>query len=143
MPIIGSQTERAEDSVSTRLSKEQKQGVKKEATVSVSSSFTTKKRSVDEIIAGLFSRGISQQEQPVQDKRVWHEQKHIRAFLSDKRKAIAYGIDNVLKRDISGNKPIIVLMDGDRALEKTVKETVIDKGVAHRVDAYILDFIHF
>lgn len=142
VPIKRSQTERAAESVSTRLSKGQNRDVKREATVSVSSSFTPKQRSVDEIVASLFSCTTAKQQQPAKDKHVWHGQKHIRAFLSDKHKAIVYGMDNVLKRDRSGRKPIIVLIDGDRALEKAIKKTAEEKGVAYRVDAYILDFIH-
>lgn len=139
VPIMRSQTGRAQESVSTRLSKGQKKGVKKEATVSVSSSFTAKQRSAEDIITHLFSCSKSKPPgQPVEDKRNWHENKHIRAFISDKQKAIAYGIDNVLKRDDSGAKPIIVLIDGDRALEKAIQQTLEEKGIPHRVNAYIL-----
>ena len=35
-----------------------------------------------------------------------------------------------------------MLIDGDRALEKAVRASVAEKQIAHRVDAYILDFIH-
>lgn len=149
VPIIRSQTHRAKESVATRLSKGQNRDVKREATVSVSSSFTVRKRSVDEIIKSLFSTGVAatapskHKSKPVQRvKHKWHEHKHIRAFLSDKQQAIAYGIDNVLKRDSSGTKPIIVLIDGDRALENAVRKSVAEKGITQRVDAYILDFIH-
>lgn len=158
VPIKRSETERAAESTSIRLSKGQNRDVKKEATVSVSSSFTARKRSVDEIIKNLFSSvkvSTARQSdhknnlavQKTKHKHKWHENKHIRAFLSDKQQAIDYGIDNVLKRDGSGRhpddtKPIIVLIDGDRALEKAVRKTVEAKGITHRVDAYILDFIH-
>ena len=46
--------------------------------------------------------------------------KHIRAFLSDKKKAMEYGFDNILKRCGEANKKIVVLIDGDRGLEKTI-----------------------
>lgn len=143
VPIIRSETDRCRESVSTRLSKGQKRGVKKEATVSVSSCFSAKKRSIEDILSALFRLG---EDQPEGDgsvpKHQWHEQKHLRAFLSDKPKAIEYGIDNILKRDPSGSKPIIVLIDGDRALEKAVLKVVEEKQIAHRVEACILDFIH-
>jgi hypothetical protein len=149
VPIIRSQTERAQESAATRLSKGQKRDVKREATVSVSSCFRARARSVGQIIEGLFGRppGSAFPEQDSQEEhhRVagrWHEQKHIRAFLSDKQKAIRYGIDDLLKRDKTASKPIIVLMDGDRALEKAVRKVVEEKKITHRVDAYILDFIH-
>lgn len=142
VPIIRSETERAEESVATRLGKGKKRGVKKEATVSVSSSFTAKKRSSEEIIAALFHKEDFFTNRPKREKQEWHEHKHVRAFLSDKVKAIGYGIENILKRDKTNSKPIVVLIDGDRALEKAVLEVVKDKGVEKRVVACILDFIH-
>ncbi len=72
----------------------------------------------------------------------WHEQKHIRAFLSDKPRAITYGLNNLLRRDPEGKKPIVVLIDGDRALEKTVHQAFREQGVEDRLVACVLDFIH-
>lgn len=142
IPIIRSETDRAKESTSVRLGKGKKRGVKKEATVSVSSSFTAKKRSAEEIITALFHKEQPVLESPKVVKHQWHEHKHVRAFLSDKVKAISYGIDNVLKRDQTKSKPLIVLIDGDRALEKAVLRVVKEKGIADRMEACILDFIH-
>jgi hypothetical protein len=143
VPLIRSQIEESTpQSTSARLGRGQKKGVKKEATVSVSSSFRPKPRKVEEIICSLFTPAQAKQKKGLEEKHQWHEQKHIRAFLSDKPKAIEYGIDNLLKRDASGKKPIVVLIDGDRALENAVKKTVEEKGIADRIDAYVLDFIH-
>ncbi|NER00675.1 MAG: ISKra4 family transposase [Cyanothece sp. SIO2G6] len=140
IPIIRSQTDRQADSPAVRLSKGQKKGVKKEATISVSSSFTPKTRSKEDILAALFQAGPGKvSSRPTHQ---WHENKHIRAFLSEKTRAIDYGTDNLLSRDVTGKKPIVVLIDGDRALEKAVRETCRERQIEHRVDAYILDFIH-
>lgn len=141
VPILRSETDRALESVATRLGKGAKRGVKKEATVSVSSSFSPKTRSPEELICSLFKTAPADKV-PKTKAHTWHEHKHIRAFLSDKPRAIQYGIEQVLKRDPTGNKPIIVLIDGDRALEQAVRASVSEKQIAHRVDAYILDFIH-
>jgi len=62
--------------------------------------------------------------------------------VTDKVKAIAYGIDNILKRDKTNSKPIIVLIDGDRALENAALKIIKEKGIEKRVEAFILDFIH-
>ena len=115
VPIMRSQTNRAEESVSTRLAKGQKKGVKKEATLSLSSCFTPQKRSVEEILNSLFSPQVSKTVEQKKKKHRWHENKHIRAFLSDKARAICYGIENLLERDETQSKPIVVLIDGDRA----------------------------
>ena len=140
VPIRRSETQRAEESVAIPLSKGQKKGVKKEATVSLSSSFTPRPRQAQELIESLFCP--TPEPQKHDKKHTWHEHKHLRAFLSDKVRAIGYGVDNLLQRDVSGKKPIIVLIDGDRALEKAVRQVVAEKGVESRVVAYVLDFIH-
>lgn len=140
IPIMRSQTDRQEDSPAVRLSKGQKKGVKKEATISVSSSFTPKTRSKEDILAALFQNNTGKHSSQLTHQ--WHENKHIRAFLSNKPMAIDYGIDNLLSRDATGKKPIVILIDGDRALEKAVRKTCRERKIEHRVDAYILDFIH-
>lgn len=140
IPIMRSQTERAEQSTATRLGKGEKRDVKREATVSVSSCFQAQPREAEQIIESLFASSTLPSE--TNSRHAWHQDKHIRAFLSDKQKAISYGIEDVLKRDKSGHKPIIVLIDGDRALEKAVRQTVREKAITHRVEAYVLDFIH-
>ena len=84
----------------------------------------------------------AEQEQEPETKHKWHEEKHVRAFLSDKPRAIEYGIENLLERDTSGTKPIIILIDGDRALRKAVEQVVKKHQITPRVKAYILDFIH-
>ena len=149
VPILKSETDRADESVSVRLSRGQKKQVKKEATVSVSSSFTPKTRSKKEIINNLFHIKTATQpnlavetSKEVEKKHCWHEHKHTRAFLSDKEKGIEYGIDNVLNRDETGNKPIIVLIDGDRSLRKAVERIADKKAITDRISDYVLDFIH-
>lgn len=140
IPIMRSQTDRKGESASARLAKGKKKGVRREATISVSSSFTPKPRSKEDILSSLFLAEKASAKATGQHQ--WHEQKHIRAFLSDKPRAIGYGLDNLLARDRTGQKPIIVLIDGDRALELAVRAACEKRQVAHRVDAYILDFIH-
>ncbi len=145
IPIMRSETARTQENTAVRLGKGHKRDVKREATVSVSSCFRAQKRSADQIIASLFSKPADRpthSKDTPQKKQTWHKQKHLRAFLSDKQKAIDYGINDLLKRDKTDSKPIIVLMDGDRALEKAVKKVVEEKKMTPRVDAYILDFIH-
>ena len=140
VPIRRSETQRVRESAVVRLSKGQKRGVKKEATVSLSSSFTPRPREAQELLESLFCPAHEPHKHD--EKHTWHEHKHLRAFLSDKVGAIRYGMDNLLRRDSSGKKPIIVLIDGDRALEKAVRQVAEEKGIEHRIQAYVLDFIH-
>lgn len=148
VPILKSETQRVNESVSVRLSRGQKRQVKKEATVSVSSSFRPKKRTKEDIINSLFcvktidTKDKTQQLCEVKETHQWHENKHTRAFLSDKEGAIRYGIDNLLKRDSTQTKPIIILIDGDRSLRKKAEQIAEEKSITDRISAYVLDFIH-
>ncbi|MFP4505405.1 MAG: hypothetical protein ACLFOZ_11865 [Cyclobacteriaceae bacterium] len=112
IPIRRYETDLAQQNTGVGLSKGQKRDFKREATVSVSNCFKAHPRSVEQIIEGPFSTAEHVIKQP---KHHWHKQKHIRAFLSNKSKAICYGIEDVFKRDQTKCKPIIVLIDGDRA----------------------------
>lgn len=143
VPIKRSELDREVESVSVKLSKGQKKNVKKDATVSLSSSFTPKIRIKDDILTSLFTphHSTAMTEKP-QCKHQWHEQKHLRAFLSNKQHAINYGFDNVLQRDTTGLKPIVILIDGDKALERACKKAVEERQIEHRVAGYVLDFIH-
>lgn len=142
VPIIRMETDRAKESVGARLGRGKKKGVKKEATVSVSSTFSPRTRTSSEILDSLFKVKDNEQLVAPKKRHKWHENKHTRAFLSAKEKAINYGLDNVLKRDASNNKPIIVLIDGDRGLRNGVQKIAKSKGIEDRIKAYILDFIH-
>lgn len=142
VPIIRSQTEQAPQSVSVRLGRGQSKGVKKEAVVSLTSSFTPRKRTVKQIIDSLFETYQREALKQSTNRHKWHDNKHIRAFLSQKQRAIDYGLDNLLKRDKSGKKPIVILVDGDRSLKKAVERGAVQKGITHRIDAYVLDLIH-
>ena len=142
VPIIRSETDRAKESVAARMGRGKKKGVKKEATVSVSSTFSLRPRKSKELLDSLFKVKTVEQIELPKKRHKWHENKHTRAFLSAKEKAINYGLDNVLKRDASKSKPIIVLIDGDRSLRNGVQQAAKDKAIEDRIKAYILDFIH-
>ena len=68
--------------------------------------------------------------------------KHIRATLNGKKCGIEYLIERVQKRDPDGEKPVIVLIDGDRGLEKAFEKTLKTYQLYDRIDAFILDIIH-
>lgn len=141
IPIRRSETDRAAESVASRLAKGAKRGVKKEATVSLSSTFKAKVRSQEDVLNSLFSADQTNPRSP-SEKHTWHQEKHTRAFLSNKAGAIRYGLEELLKRDLTKTKPIVILIDGDRSLEKTTKEIATEMQMEHRIEAYILDFIH-
>ncbi len=143
VPIKASDIDREQDSKIVRLGKGQKRGVKKNCTVSVGYSFDAKVREPKDIIDNLFEdkKNEKQDNKPTEDSQ-WAQNKHIRGFLGGKKQAINYGFDDILERKKDTDAKIVVLIDGDRSLERVAKEVVDNKGIGSTIYAYILDFIH-
>ena len=149
IPILPSEVNRQVDSSGERLGKGKKNGVKKSSTVSVTYSFDPFIRTAEEVISSLFdnikptswqNRDEKKKAGPSWSKRFTN--KHLRAFLSDKKKAIEYGFDNIVKRCGAANKKIVVLIDGDRGLEKAIDRAVESKGITAMIMCKVLDIIH-
>jgi len=143
IPIKASEVNRKVDSNGARLGKGQKRGVKKSSTVSVTYSFKRFVRKPEDIISSLYKEGTSggNSAGPA-EPRQWAKNKHVRAFLTDKAKAIGYGFENILQRCGETKKGIVVLIDGDRGLEKAIDRVMANKKIEDRIAAKILDFIH-
>lgn len=147
IPILPSEVNREVDSSGERLGKGQKNGVKKSSTVSVTYSFNPLVRTPEAVISSLFEKQKGEKkdekkEQASPESSRNTKNKHIRAFISDKKKTMEYGFDNIVKRSGEANKKIVVLIDGDRGLEKAIDRTVETKGISAMVMCKILDFIH-
>jgi len=126
------------------LGKGQKRGVKKHCTVSVGYSFDAKKRTPQKINESLFreqKKGNMDTAEPASNNK-WAQNKHIRGFLSAKEVAINYGFDDILKRRQEEDAKIVILIDGDRGLEKAVKKVLEDRNIKSSISAVILDIIH-
>lgn len=142
VPIIRSDRDGPALSTVARLGKGKPKGIKKEATVCVSSSFTPRKRSAEQLLAALFKHDSDTPFESQTGDHQFHKQKHVRAFVANKARSIEYGVDHLIKRDPSGKKPIIALMDGAPALKNQILKAIQQKGLEDRLDACILDFIH-
>ena len=119
-------------------------GVKKSSTVSVTYSFNPNKRTPEEVIESLFKENRNKErenKEPLVPQKQSNN-KHIRAFLSDKKKATEYGFENILKRTSEISKNIVVLIDGDRGLEQAINHAIEAKGIKERIIFKVLDFIH-
>jgi len=144
VPILPAEVNRVADSSGMRLGKGQKKGVKKSSTVSVTYSFNPNIRTAEKVVASLFKEkkyNENNSEESIESKKDANN-KHTRAFLSDKKKAIEYGFDNILKRSPEKKKDIVVLVDGDRGLEQAINRAIEAKGIKERVIFKVLDFIH-
>ena len=107
-------------------------------------SFNPNKRTPEEVIESLFKENRNKErenKEPLGPQKQSNN-KHIRAFLSDKKKATEYGFENILKRTSEISKNIVVLIDGDRGLEQAINRAIEAKGIKERIIFKVLDFIH-
>lgn len=141
IPIRADEAEREVESSAVRLSKGQKRDTKKEVTVSVNYQSRARIRSSQEVIDSFF--GQKDKTNPEKDKPSGAKKpkKHLRAFLSDQKKGVAYGMKQLVKT-ATANQPLLVLIDGAKGLEKKVTKIAKELGVEDRIEAKILDFVH-
>jgi hypothetical protein len=126
-----------------RRSKGEKPGIKKEAIVTVDFTFDGKPRSAQEIVKTLLNEYNEEQRREYRRRnKQFSLNKHLRATLEGKVAAAEYLVQRVLKRDSHHQKRIIVLIDGDPALEKVLRSALKSHHLISRVDGFILDIIH-
>lgn len=137
----------------SRRGKGEKPGIKKQAVVTVDGSFEPGPREPEAIVKALLHEYTPQERQQVQLERQQRREsgeparrevcnKHVRATLHGKDAAIHDLMARVLKRDPTGAKPIVALLDGDPALETALTEALTTVHLTDRVAAMILDIIH-
>jgi len=142
-----------QDDPHPRRGKGEKRGTKKEAIVTVDYTFEpaarTPQEMVDTVMRGRTPAARQQrhdereQRRPLglPEPRVPH-QPHGRATLRGKEHAFEYLAGRLERRDPAGEKPIIVLLDGDPALELQLLARLRAHGLLDRVDAVIADLWH-
>ena len=153
VPIIKEEREESAEalpatSVVGRLQRGQKRGVKKTATVSVSSIFTPKQREKESIIRGLFRTPLTplKEEDTLQvvhkKQQRWHQEIHRRAFLGPQENAIDYGVQRAKQLNGAHQLPYVVLLDGGVGLEPAVKAAFDKAGLSESLKYIILDIVH-
>jgi len=132
-----------------RKGKGEKNGVMQMATVTVSSCFTPKERTVEAIIYSLMGSGLSkinQDDQAKETKQVndnrWHQKIHRRAFLANQQKAVDYGIGEIKQRMVNPQSRFVVPIDAGIGLEDKVLASIKAYGLENQFDGIILDIIH-
>ncbi len=66
----------------------------------------------------------------------------VAATMNGKKEAFEHLAERVHRRDPTGEKKIVILLDGEKALEDQIKCTFFQAGLSERVDAIILDIMH-
>lgn len=136
-----------------RLGKGEKPGIKKDAVATADFSFYPEARTAQQIVKGLLNQYTPEEKQQARQDRVQRRQqglpyprepihKHVFATLGGKTTAFQHMIQHVQRRDPTGRKPLIALLDGDPALENTLKKQLIASGLQDRLEVSILDIVH-
>ena len=124
------------------------------ATVSVTSSFVPKSRTVERILTSLMGSPLSKMSKNEsedskkavkstthQDNK-WHKDIHRRAFLGNQQKAIEYGLDKVKQNMTNPQSRFVVPIDAGIGLEDKVLEWVKVNNMTNQFEGIILDIIH-
>ena len=137
----------------TRLGKGKKRVIKKDAVVTADFSFNPHPRTPEEILKALLNQYSAKERQEAQFQLQKRQQrglekpraplnKHVRASLDGKAVAFSYLCKRLHKRDPSGEKKLIALLDGDPYLEDMLSTQLKAHNCHDRLDALILDIIH-
>lgn len=118
-------------------------GLRKMAVATVDFTFNPEARTPEEMV-GMLMREAPQQPATnnAEAKPRSALNATVAASMAGKQAAIDAVIERVRKRDPSGKKKIIVLMDGDPALEERMTARLHAAGIADRIEAVILDIMH-
>ena len=118
-------------------------GLRKMATATVDYTFNPEARTPEEMVRLLMREA---QERPTaftgEAKPRLALNATVAASMKGKEVAIDAMLERVRKRDASGKKKIIVLVDGESALEEQMKAGLHKAGMTDRTDAVILDIMH-
>lgn len=130
-----------------RRAKGEKPGIKKEATVTASYSFNPGVRTGLDIVKALlheYDDSNADEHQTIEQNEAVRValNKRYGVSLISKDHAIQSAVEQLIKRDPDGTKPIIVLIDGDPGLEKAIDRVFINHNLKERVDVKILDIVH-
>jgi hypothetical protein len=130
-----------------RLGKGEKRGTKKQATVTADFSFTPVRRTAEDIVASLLKELPAQQQPADSQRQESHnaraaQNKHVYATLNGKELAMNYLMKLLIKRDPTGQKAVIALIDGDSNLKRALETAFRKYHRRKQLNAIILDIIH-
>ena len=151
--ILGARDAEAEPDPKPRPGKGEKRGTKKEAVVTAAATFDPEPRTQQELIDTIMrGRTAAERERRRQARRQRREEGlpepraphnvYARATLQGKDKAFADLARHLHRRDPTGLKPVVILLDGDPALEQRLRSALREEQVDNPVDAVIADLWH-
>jgi len=118
-------------------------GLRKMATATADFTFNPQARTPEEMVGLLMRDSFHQPTTTAAEEKPRSAlNTTVAASMAGKQAAIDALLARVRKRDPDEKKKLIVLMDGDPALEQMMEERLHAEGMLHRVDAIILDIMH-
>lgn len=121
-------------------------GLRKMAVATADFSFNPRIRTPEEMVAILMREAPKPNHNMGVDEEVKKQKiamnSTIAASMGGKRVAMSSLLNRVRKRDPTGEKKMILLMDGEPSLEERMMELLKEYGMYERVDAVILDIMH-
>jgi len=133
--------------------KGEKDGLRKMAVATGDYSFNPQPRTPEELIEALMKdKPDKDREKEKETKRTLKEagkivpgepiNTQVSASLAGKKVAFEELVHRILQRDPTKSKPIVALIDGEKALESELISSLNEAGQIDRLDCVILDVIH-
>lgn len=154
IPMVPSERSLKKKETKARREKgDKRKGLRRDAVVTAHFTFYPESRTPEEMLKALMHGYSTQEKQEhrrqkreakAAGKLAFREpiNKQVHAAMDGKENAFARLADQILLRDPSEQKKIIVLIDGAASLESRFQEEVKRRKWKKRVEAYILDIFH-
>ncbi len=125
-------------------------GLRRDAVATADFTFNPVPRSPEEIVQILMRENIGEKNaQNAVERREKGQEKprkalnvQVAASMAGKQQAFDELTERVRRRDPGGEKKIVVLLDGEKALEDQLLLSFERAGLAERIDAIVLDIMH-
>jgi hypothetical protein len=125
-------------------------GLRRDAVATADFTFNPVPRSPEEIVQILMRENIGEKNaQNAVEKQKKGQEKprkalnvQVAASMAGKQQAFDELTERVRRRDPGGEKKIVVLLDGEKALEDQLLLSFERAGLAERIDAIVLDIMH-
>jgi hypothetical protein len=148
--ISSEKPEKSKEQKARRGKGEKSGGLRRDAVATADFTFSPAVRSAEEIVQVLMKENIgtkSVQNAAEKGKKGQEEPRkalnvEVAASMAGKQQAFEELAERVKRRDPGGEKRIIALFDGEKALEDQLLLSFDRAGLAERIDAIVLDIMH-
>jgi len=149
--IPSDQPKKTEEETKPRRGKGEKPGLRRMAVATADFTFEPEARTAEEMVAILMKEETTKTQENDSKRRGCKSDRknprmpvntRIAGTLTGKETAIKELAGRVHQRDPTGEKTIIVLVDGEKSLETQIRSVFRKEKLLARVDAFILDIMH-